>query len=128
HRDFASLARQYSEAPNAEQGGLNYYEEGQLPDVLERAIKVLQPGEISPVIQSNYGFHIFKLERRTQPHTSDDRRAQLDAGRSQLIEEAIERKNQEAVDAAVASLVSSSAIVIKDSALGFTYSGALRHN
>lgn len=126
--DFAALVRQYSQAPNAEQGGLSYYEEGQLPEVLDKAIKPLGPGEISPVITSSFGYHIFKLERRTQPHAPEEKRAQLDVNRSQLIQDAISRKNQEVVDRAVASLVASASISIKESALGFTYTGGLGHN
>ncbi|HKV42753.1 MAG TPA: peptidylprolyl isomerase, partial [Blastocatellia bacterium] len=129
HHDFEAVVRQHSQAPNAEHGGLAYYAEGQLPDVLEKALAPLKPGDISPVIESSFGFHIFKLDRRTQPRTDDERHSsQLDEDRSRLIEDAIERKNQEAVDGAVSKLVSDASISISDSALGFTYSGKLRHN
>jgi parvulin-like peptidyl-prolyl isomerase len=128
HRDFAAVARLHSDAPNAEQGGLARYEEGQLPDILERAIKPLRPGDVSPVIQSSYGFHMFKLERRVQPHPVDERRSQLDDRRAQLTQELIARKNQQAVDAALERLTSQADIKIDDSTLGFTYTGQLRHN
>jgi parvulin-like peptidyl-prolyl isomerase len=127
-QDFAEAARQHSQAPNAEQGGLMGYAKGQLPDVLEKAIDPLKPGDVSPVVQSSFGFHIFKLEQRTQPRAPDDKRSQSDERRSQLIEEAIERKNQHAVDEAIDRLVSSAAITINTSALGFTYVGRLGHN
>src|SRR5262249_24587106 len=105
-RDFAALVKQYSEGANAEQGGLTHYADGQPPEALENAIKLLRPGDVSPVIQSSFGFHIFKLERRTEPHPDDSRRASLDDDRSRLIEDAIERKNQQIVDQAVEKLVS----------------------
>jgi parvulin-like peptidyl-prolyl isomerase len=127
-QDFADAARQHSQAPNAEQGGLMGYAKGQLPDVLEKAIDPLKPGDVSPVVQSSFGFHIFKLEQRTQPRAPDDKRSQSDERRSQLIEEAIERKNQHAVDEAIDRLVSSAAITINTSTLGFTYVGRLGHN
>jgi len=127
-RDFASVARLRSDAPNAETGGLARYEEGQLPDVLERAIQPLRPGDVSPVIESGYGFHIFKLERRIQPHAIEERRSQLDDRRAQLAEELIARRNQQAVDAALDRLVSEAGVRIHDSTLGFTYTGQLRHN
>jgi parvulin-like peptidyl-prolyl isomerase len=126
--DFGTLARQYSQAPNAEQGGMARYDKGQLPDVLEKGIDPLRPGDVSPVIQSSFGFHIFKMERRIQPHAPEDKRAQLDDPRSRLIEEAIERKNQKEVDAALERLTSSAAVKINESVLGFTYVGKLRHN
>jgi parvulin-like peptidyl-prolyl isomerase len=128
HKDFAAVARLHSDAPNAEQGGLTRYDEGQLPDILERAIKPLRPGDVSPVIQSSYGFHMFKLERRVQPHPVDERRSQLDDKRAQLTQELISRKNQQAIDAALERLTSGADIKINDSTLGFTYTGQLRHN
>ena len=127
-RDFAAVARLHSDAPNAEQGGLNRYDEGQLPAVLERAIQPLRPGDISPVIESNFGFHIFKLEHRIQPRPIEERRSQLDERRAGLAEELIARKNQQALDQAVDRLVSAAVIKLNDAELGFTYSGQFRHN
>jgi peptidyl-prolyl cis-trans isomerase C len=127
-RDFAALARLHSNAPNAEAGGLSRYDEGQLPDVLEHAIQPLRPGDISEVVESGYGFHLFKLEQRIQPHAPDERRAQLDDRRAQLTEELIADRNQQAVDTALERLLSKSNIQIHDAALGFTYAGQFRHN
>jgi parvulin-like peptidyl-prolyl isomerase len=127
-KDFASIARMHSDAPNAEGGGLSRYDEDQLPDLLEKAIAPLRPGDISPVIHSNYGYHIFKLERRVQPVPIEERRSQLDDRRDTLAEELISRKNQQAIDTAVEALLAKAAIHIEPSALGFTYSGKLGHN
>jgi peptidyl-prolyl cis-trans isomerase SurA len=127
-RDFASAARLQSDAPTAEQGGLARYDEGQLPAILEKAIKPLRPGDISPVIRSSFGYHILKLERRVEPIPIDARRSQPDERRAQLAEELVARKNQEIVDQTLARLTASAAIEINDAALGFTYTGALRHN
>ena len=127
-KDFAGVARLYSDAPNAEGGGLSRYDEDQLPDLLERAIAALRPGDISPVIHSNYGYHIFKLERRVQPRPIEERRSQLDDRRATLTEELISRKNQQAIDAAVERLIAKAAIRIESAALGFTYNSKLGHN
>ena len=127
-RDFASVARLHSDAPNAERNGLSRYDEGQLPDVLAKAIQPLQTGDVSAVIESNYGFHIFKLEQRIQPHAPEERRSQLDDRRAQLTEELIARRNQQAVDKEIERLVSEAKIRIADSALGFPYTGQLGHN
>lgn len=127
-RDFASVAKLHSEVPNASQSGLAHYDEGQLPDVLEKAVQQLRPGDVSAVIESNYGFHIFKLEQRTLPHAMEERRSKLDDRRAQLTEELIARKNQQAVDSTLERLTSAATIKIDDSALGFTYAGTLRHN
>jgi peptidyl-prolyl cis-trans isomerase C len=127
-RDFASVARLHSDAPNAERSGLARYDEGQLPDVLEKAVQQLRPGDVSPVIESNYGFHMFKLEQRIKPHAPEERRSQLDDRRAQLTEELIARRNQQAVDKAIEQLTSEAKIQITESALGFPYTGQLRHN
>ncbi len=127
-RDFAAVARLHSDAPTAEHGGLTRYEEGQLPAVLEKAINPLRPGDVSAVVESTYGFHIFKLEHRVQPRSPDERRSQYDERRSQLAEELIARKNQQAVDEAIDRLVASADIRIMDSSLGFTYDGQFRQN
>jgi len=127
-RDFAAVARLHSDAPNAEQGGLSRYDEGQLPSVLERAIQPLRPGDVSPVIESSFGFHIFKLERRVLPRPIEERRSQLDERRAGLAEELIARKNQQALDEALKRLESGASIKTNDAALGFTYSGQFRHN
>ena len=88
----------------------------------------LRPGDVSQVVESGYGFHLFKLEQRIQPHAPDERRSQLDDRRSQLTEEFIAQKNQQAVDAALAALLDRASIQIRDATLGFTYTGQLRHN
>lgn len=126
--DFVELVRKYSQGAHAEQGGLTHYQEGQMPAVLENAIKPLKPGDISQVVQSNYGFHIFKLEQRTQVYAPETRRSALDKRRDMLGEELISRRNQEAVDAAVNKLVAAAKVKINPSALGFTYSGRFRQN
>jgi parvulin-like peptidyl-prolyl isomerase len=126
--DFAKVARGHSHSQKTEQGELTHYDEGQLPDVLENAIKPLSPGTVSQVVQSNYGFHIFLLERRTQPYAPEERRSQLDERRIHLREELVSRRNQEAVDAAVNRLAAAAKIKINEAALGFTYQGKLRHN
>ncbi|MBI3652224.1 MAG: peptidyl-prolyl cis-trans isomerase [Acidobacteria bacterium] len=125
---FVKVARAYSHSQKTEQGELTHYDEGQLPDVLEEAIKPLSVGSVSPVVQSNYGFHLFLLERRTQPYAPGERRSQLDDRRLHLRDELISRRNQEAVDTAVNRLAATAKIKIDDAALGFTYQGKFRHN
>jgi len=127
-RDFASIARQHSDATGSEQSGLARYDEGQLPDVLASAVKKLRPGDVSPVVESNYGFHIFKLEQVIKPHSPEERRSKLDDRREMLADELIARKNQQAVDAVLERLASEATIRINDPALGFTYTGQMRHN
>ncbi len=62
---FAEIARQVSKSASAERGGdMGILRNGQIPPEMETAILQLQPGQISPVVQTPYGFHIFILEAK----------------------------------------------------------------
>lgn len=62
--DFASLARQYSLSPDRDQGGsLGLVARGELPPEFEQVIFALKPGDISAVVHSSYGIHLFMVEQ-----------------------------------------------------------------
>ncbi len=65
--NFAMLATLYSEDPgSASKGGeLGFFTRGYMVGEFEAAAFALKPGEVSPVIETKYGFHIIQLiERR----------------------------------------------------------------
>lgn len=63
--DFAALAKSHSEDASAANGGdLGYVATGQLPPVLQQAVAGLKPGQVSDVVDSEFGCHILKLEKR----------------------------------------------------------------
>jgi peptidyl-prolyl cis-trans isomerase SurA len=67
---FASLARSYSQCPSAESGGdLGYFSSGDMVPEFEQAAFTLAPGEISDVVETNYGYHIIKCEDRRAVQT-----------------------------------------------------------
>jgi len=63
-KDFAQLAKQYSEDPGTrDQGGdLGYVARGQLVPEFEQTAFSLKVGEVSRVVQTPYGFHILKVD------------------------------------------------------------------
>lgn len=62
--DFAALARQKSTAPEGANGGdLGFFAFGDMPHEFNEVFR-LNPKEVSGVVKSPYGFHIFKLEER----------------------------------------------------------------
>jgi peptidyl-prolyl cis-trans isomerase SurA len=73
HRDlqqgasFAQISAEYSDAPDAMQGGeLGWRSLGQMGSPFAELLLPMQPGDITPVVQSPIGFHILKLQERRQ--------------------------------------------------------------
>ena len=64
--DFAELARELSEEPEtAPRGGdLGFFSRTQTAPQFANAAFALQPGGISPVVRTEFGFHVIKVEER----------------------------------------------------------------
>lgn len=60
--DFEYIAENYSTHQSSIKGGdLGFIDIEDLPDILERSILLLSPGQVSPVVYFNDSYHIFKL-------------------------------------------------------------------
>jgi len=60
--DFAALAVEKSISPDKALGGdLGYFAKGQMPEEFDIVFK-LKVNDISPIVKSSYGYHIFKVE------------------------------------------------------------------
>jgi peptidyl-prolyl cis-trans isomerase SurA len=66
--DFAALARKYSDdAGAAKDGGdLGTFKKGDMLPEIESAVITMKPGEISELVATPAGFHIIKLEEKTE--------------------------------------------------------------
>jgi peptidyl-prolyl cis-trans isomerase C len=63
--DFAELARELSQGPSAPDGGdLGFFTYQQMVEPFAEAAFALEPGEISPVVRTNFGFHVIKVEEK----------------------------------------------------------------
>ena len=68
--DFTAVARDLSEGPSAPSGGdLGWVTRGALVSPLSETIFSLQPGDISEVVQSRFGFHVLTINDRRPAET-----------------------------------------------------------
>jgi len=66
--DFEVLARRYSQDPSAQNGGmLGWFRQGQMVRPFEQAAWAMRPGDVSPIVETEYGYHIIKLEKSRGP-------------------------------------------------------------
>ena len=64
--DFADLAREHSDDPGsaAEGGDLGLVVEGRTAPAFEAALFALEPGELSDVVETPFGFHVIQMVER----------------------------------------------------------------
>jgi parvulin-like peptidyl-prolyl isomerase len=64
---FALLAKEYSEGPNASEGGsMGYVKKGDLLPEIEAVVFTLNEGEVSSILQTGLGYHIFRVEEKKE--------------------------------------------------------------
>ncbi len=90
-KDFAELAKSYSEDPAARKdgGALGTFKKGDMMPELETAILAMKPGDVSELVYTTSGFHIVKLEERNSGKLKP-----FESVKSE-IEEALYRKKSE---------------------------------
>lgn len=88
--DFAALAQERSTGPSGPNGGdLGYFGQGQMVPEFEAAAFALDVGEVSPPVQSQFGWHVITVEdkRPAAPPPFEQVAAQL---QQQMLVEAFE--------------------------------------
>jgi peptidyl-prolyl cis-trans isomerase C len=80
--DFAEAAKKYSQDSGGESGGdLGYFTKGQMVKPFEEAAFSMEKGKVSAPVQSEFGWHIIKVEdkRDRQPPTFEEVKDQITA-------------------------------------------------
>ncbi|MDJ0363679.1 peptidylprolyl isomerase [Hymenobacter sp. H14-R3] len=70
---FETLAKQFSQDPGsgAQGGYLGFFKKGELVPEYEAASRKLEPGQMSPVVESQFGFHLIQfIERKGDSYST----------------------------------------------------------
>lgn len=83
-KDFAELARSYSDdkASAAKGGDLDYFTRNTMVPAFEQAAFNMQPGEISEIVETSFGYHIIRVDGYIEPGVKklDDVRTEVQEG------------------------------------------------
>lgn len=77
---FEELARAHSLSPDGKKGGdLGFFARGEMPPPFDDVCFALSPGQLSEVVSSSYGFHVFRLLERRSAKAPGPERLKLEA-------------------------------------------------
>lgn len=80
--DFAELAKQFSDCPSKERGGdLGFFPRGQMVKPFDQAVFKMMPGDVSDIVETEFGYHLIKLEEKKPANTVsfDEAKAKITA-------------------------------------------------
>lgn len=105
--DFATVAREVSQCPSAAQGGdLGFFSRQQMAPAFADAVFALGEGEVSGIVETQFGYHVIKLEERRPASTQT-----LGQVREPLTRMLRDRHAAEAVDRELGRLAEAAKIV-----------------
>lgn len=119
NKNFGELARVYSKAPSASEGGdLGTFQRGDLPEEFEKAIFPLSPGTISKIVRTKYGYHIFLVEEKIAAHQQ-----KFWEVKNQIRERLQQEKERDLINRELTSLQARIQVKIQRDNLDFNYIG-----
>ena len=105
--DFAELAKTHSNCPSAPKGGdLGFFSRGETVPAFENVAFELEDGQISDVVETEYGYHIIKATDHKQASTIS-----FDQVKDDIINQLTQKKQSELADEYIESLKAKANIV-----------------
>ena len=109
--DLAELAKIHSACPSAPKGGdLNFFPRGQATPAFDKVAFELEVGQISDVVETEYGFHIIKTTDHKDPDVIT-----FEQARERIMEQLTEEKQSEFADEYLEKLKAEAEIVYPSS-------------
>ena len=106
--DFAKLATENSDDQGSKDKGGEYdfFGHGKMVPEFEKAAFALQPGQISEPVETQFGYHIIKLEER--------RAAAAPTADEKVRQQIVEKLKQEKIEARIEEIAASSDVVVPE--------------
>jgi peptidyl-prolyl cis-trans isomerase C len=99
-KDFAELASAHSDCPSSSNGGdLGFFKKGQMVKSFEDAAFSMDPGQVSPVVETRFGFHLIKVAEKQPEGTYS-----LDQVKPQIQQMLIREKVQQLMEKDIENL------------------------
>ncbi|AGC41839.1 putative foldase protein PrsA [Myxococcus stipitatus DSM 14675] len=112
-KKFADLARRYSLSADAKVGGdLGFFPRGQMPPAFDEVVFKLGVGQVSDVVSTEYGYHLFKVLERKPARKRDFAEA-----RQWVESKLLEEKRAQAQDAFVKELRDKAQVQVNEATL-----------
>jgi len=117
---FEDAAREHSQGPEAGRGGnLGAFARGELPPSFDAEVFALAPGAVSPVVSTDFGFHLFRVNSRTE-----EQPLSLDEVREAVRVELLREKSDQAMKRYLAELEKRYPLTVHHQHLSFAVSRA----